>query len=591
MGRCEMGHGQDSRSDSTSDLDSHRFEARFKQLFRHTFWRLILVYFAPLLLLAVFFNLQHASVVEHAGREHLRVIAEHQANTMDLFLRERLVNLTNVLGDSVLSAPPPSGEDLDDVLSRLQQASGAFVDVGLVDERGRLVAYAGPVDYPDVVSYESEAWFELLRREGRDWVMTDIYLGLRQEPHFTIAVKRRISGAWVVLRAALSPEFIHGYLTTLEGANEVRAALANAAGVLQIAGQIGTDGQPSSYTPPQEPDRGYFVDEGDPETKEYGYAWLAETPWVLVVESKGDAQVDGTLLGRQSNVFWLSLGLSLLTGVLVLWRARQVVRKQVELELHEAELSRQLVHAARLASVGELAAGIAHEINNPLAIIAEEVGLMRDALDPEFADDEDDETDPVEHLTIIKEAVFRCRDITRKLLTFVRQSDVKFERQSVHEILDEVAGGMLGNQLSLSNIEVITEYDERIPPVLTDRNRLIQVFVNLIKNALDAMPNGGRLTIRTSSSPGWAKIEIRDSGSGMTPEQMKRIFHPFFTTKDPGKGTGLGLSVCSTIVEGFGGGLSAASDVGEGSTFVLELPVDGPNETDPRHHRGFTTRG
>ncbi len=178
-----------------------------------------------------------------------------------------------------------------------------------------------------------------------------------------------------------------------------------------------------------------------------------------------------------------------------------------------------------------------------------------------------------EHLDAIHEAVFRCRDITRKLLTFVRQTEVKVEPHLIREVLDDVLEVMLGNELTISNVEVIRKYDTSIPPILTDRNQLVQVFVNLVKNAMDAMPGGGTLTVSTVRKGDRAAISVRDTGCGMSPDQMEKVFLPFFTTKDPGKGTGLGLSVSYTIIQNFGGAFYVDSVPGKGSVFTVELPL------------------
>jgi two-component system NtrC family sensor kinase len=269
----------------------------------------------------------------------------------------------------------------------------------------------------------------------------------------------------------------------------------------------------------------------------------------------------------------VTLAIFLLVGAVILVRTRQVVGVQLATEEHEAELSGQLVQAAKLASVGELAAGIAHEINNPLAIIAEEVGVMKDSLDPELAEEDEEPLDFREHLDAIYEAVFRCRDITRKLLTFVRKTEVKVEPQDVHGILDDVLDAMMGNELAISNVVVEKRFDPQVTEILTDRNQLIQVFVNLVKNSIDAMPGGGRLTVTTRLRDGRAAVAVRDTGLGMSPEHIERVFMPFFTTKDPGKGTGLGLSVSYTIIHNFGGDFYVESTLGKGSTFTVELPL------------------
>jgi two-component system NtrC family sensor kinase len=325
-------------------------------------------------------------------------------------------------------------------------------------------------------------------------------------------------------------------------------------------------------TPPRHANRGFVSADHSNAGLAYAYAWLSETPWALIVAPTEHGTSTG-VVRLPSVVFVLGYALLALMGGMILLRARQVVRRQIAVEQHEAELSGQLVQASKLASVGELAAGIAHEINNPLAIIAEEAGVLKDALDPDLPQDEVP-LDFTEHLNIIQEAVFRCRDITRKLLTFVRHAPVELEMHDMHDILDNVVDGMLRNELSISNIEVVREYDDRIEHILTDRNQLVQVFVNLIKNAIDVMPTGGTLTIATVNGDRGIKISVSDTGCGMSHEQMEKVFLPFFTTKDPGKGTGLGLSVSSTIIGNLGGRLYVESELDKGSTFTVELPYE-----------------
>jgi len=238
----------------------------------------------------------------------------------------------------------------------------------------------------------------------------------------------------------------------------------------------------------------------------------------------------------------------------------------------EAELSGQLVQASKLATVGELAAGIAHEINNPLAIIAEESGLIRDMNDPRFGQSlTPDELN--EHLDIIHQETFRCRDITRKLLGFVRQEAVDLAQHDIRKILDNVVDGMLGREFELSNIQVVKNYSPQVPEITTDRNQLEQVFLNLFKNAYDAMEGEGTLTIHAGSTPTHLNITISDTGCGMTNSQIEKIFMPFFTTKEVGKGTGLGLSVSYGIIKSLHGNIYVDSKPDVGSMFTVELPL------------------
>ncbi|UCG39315.1 MAG: hypothetical protein JSV00_03535, partial [bacterium] len=207
------------------------------------------------------------------------------------------------------------------------------------------------------------------------------------------------------------------------------------------------------------------------------------------------------------------------------------------------------------------------------AIIAEEVGVIRDSLDPSLDEADDEPLNLPEHLDAIHEAVFRCRDITRKLLTFVRQTQVRVEPHDLHEILDDVLDVMLGNELAISNVLVERQYDRRIPEIRTDRNQLAQVFVNLVKNAIDAMPGGGTLTVVSMLREHRAAVAIKDTGHGMQPDHLEKVFLPFFTTKEPGRGTGLGLSVSYSIIQNFGGAFYVDSALGKGSTFTVELPL------------------
>lgn len=557
---------------TTSEPAGNHRHDHSRELFWRTLARLVLLYVVPLLLLAVFFHVQYRNLVRNSHRAHLEVVAEHQANTFDLFLRERLVNLGNIIDDPRFRSANLDRE-LPGLLRDLQLTSAAFIDLGVVNGEGDLTLYAGPVSYSVPVNYQNESWFQELFQPDRTSVITEIYRGFRDQPHFTIAVRRGEGEDLLVLRAALSPERLSGYLATLEGASEVHAAIVNDQGIFQVTmATLGEALQPSGLVPPKSPERGFVPNTGLPEIPDYAYARLSETPWALVVMSAEPGATTGLLAIPDQSVL-VTLAIFLLVGVVILVRTRQVVGIQLATEEHEAELSGQLVQAAKLASVGELAAGIAHEINNPLAIIAEEVGVLKDSLDPELAEADDEPLDLQEHLDAIHDAVFRCRDITRKLLTFVRKAEVRVEAQDVHVILDDVLEDMMGNELTISNVTIEKRYDPQITEIFTDRNQLVQVFVNLVKNAIDAMPGGGRLTVTTKLREGRAAVAIRDTGCGMPPENIERVFMPFFTTKDPGKGTGLGLSVSYTIIRNFGGDFYVESTPGKGSTFTVELPL------------------
>jgi two-component system NtrC family sensor kinase len=534
--------------------------------------RLSLLYLSPVVILTVYILLQYGVVLSENERLHLKAIAESQANTMDLFLSERRVNLSNLIDDPAFPIPPTS-KDLEDSLEDLRKISDAFADVGYFDSSGVQIAYAGPFPSLESRSYRSEDWYRSLRERRSTFIVTDIYAGFRQKPHFTIAVSRVTRLGFVVLRATLDPERINRYISSIEGSAEVLTSIVDREGRYQlVASSVGDPLTDAPFVPSQSPRQGAVrVDiGGNPVT--YGYSWLNTVDWSLLV--RRDTPTDrGFYSGFPMKIIGFSAAAILIGFFVIVNRAK----KRVELQ-HETDNSRaQLGHAAKLASVGELAAGIAHEINNPLAAINEEAGLMKDLMDPAFGEPVDPK-ELIPYLDSIHESVFRCRDITRKLLGFVRRTEMDFKVHNIHELIDDVVDGLLGREMEVSNIEVVRRYDESIPEIVTDGNQLRQVFLNILNNAIDAMEGKpGRVTISTEPIDGKVCIGLADTGKGMSQQQLNNIFVPFYTTKEVGKGTGLGLSVSYGIIKNLGGKIEVHSRLGEGSTFTIRLPADQKN--------------
>ncbi len=242
------------------------------------------------------------------------------------------------------------------------------------------------------------------------------------------------------------------------------------------------------------------------------------------------------------------------------------LRPRVAMEKKLQETHLQLVNSEKMASLGKLAAGIAHEINNPLGGILIYASLMMEDLpedDPKRAD-----------LARIVQEAGRCKEIVKSLLEFARQTEPKKEPTDINRAIQD---GLffLVNQALFHNIRIVKELDPSLPLVHGNASQLKQVFMNIIVNAAEAMHGNGTLTIKTSFSSDENKvtIEFTDTGEGIPEENLSRIFDPFFTTKDVGKGTGLGLATSFGIIEEHGGRINVKSKVGEGATFSIELPV------------------
>jgi two-component system sensor histidine kinase HydH len=240
--------------------------------------------------------------------------------------------------------------------------------------------------------------------------------------------------------------------------------------------------------------------------------------------------------------------------------------KQQMAELKQTQA--QLVQSTKLAAIGELAANIAHEINNPLTTVLGFASFIAERLKAD---------DPMrEELTLIQEEASRARDIVRDLLQFSRQRDFMPETANLNGVLEQVLS-MLRRQGAFGAVTVNEEYAADLPGVEVDVSRIKQVFLNIINNAVYVMPDGGSLTVRTTASARGVRVDFVDSGPGIAPEHRDRIFDPFFTTKPEVSGTGLGLSVSLGIVQSHGGTIEVQSALGEGTTFTVALPlrVDG----------------
>ncbi|MCI5135743.1 MAG: sensor histidine kinase [Candidatus Electrothrix sp. AW2] len=262
-----------------------------------------------------------------------------------------------------------------------------------------------------------------------------------------------------------------------------------------------------------------------------------------------------------------------LVAVLVVFQLSEAITNH----LREAGLKREQFLARveqpnKLASIGRLAAGVAHEINNPLAIINQQAGLIKDIqeMSPDFP-----QKDMVEEsLAGIQNSVHRCKVITHRLLGFAHQTKVKIEEVDINALLYE-AVGFLAKEASYKQISINFVLDEQIQRPWSDRGELLQIFLNIIGNAIDAMrESGGTVTITSQQlDSATLRICIADNGPGMTAEVQQHIFDPFFTTKDTGRGTGLGLSIVYGLTRKLGGTVNVVSVLGKGTEFEIDLPV------------------
>lgn len=234
--------------------------------------------------------------------------------------------------------------------------------------------------------------------------------------------------------------------------------------------------------------------------------------------------------------------------------------------------SRELFHPARAGSLAELAGGIAHEINNPLAIMVEEAGWIEDLLDEEEFQQSPNIEEFRRALKQIKTQGARCKEITQNLLSFARRTDPKVKEIQLDDLLIEVVQNS-AKRVDNPNVRFSANLAGNLPPLRVSPSEMQQVFVNLVNNALDALgPRGGSVEIASRLDGDKVVVDVTDTGQGIPKELLDRIFEPFFTTKPVGKGTGLGLAICYGIIDRLGGRISVKTRPGEGTTFRVEIP-------------------
>jgi len=559
-------------------------EGRFKQTRRAVFRRALLPPFVTAMLLCgslvYYFTVYARSRVES---DLLRIASDHR-RLIDEFLSERVADLRFSVSFYDLEAICAEGR-LEKLFADLQSSSKGFFDLGVFDDKGNHRAYVGPFDLAGK-NYADAAWFKAL--QGTDVYVSDVFLGYRNIPHFILAVRKEDDGSRWYLRATIDTACFDELVEGIRIAESGEAYLVNRAGVLQ------SNRQAKGRLMEQDPDYGvYRIDPGAGlafstgrlAAHRYVYATqpLEQVGWILVVRQEmRDAYASLT------HAVLVAVAIVVIGGTVVVFLAFALasgLSHQLALaDVEKREMRTQLIIAGRLAEVGEMSAGLAHEINNPLQVMKSEQAMIEDIL---CSLEKPGGQPGPEDLRLIRESaeqintqIERCKEITQGLLRFSRKEQPSIRLIALEDFLPEAAR-MIQRRADNENISILQEVDPDLPPVVGDRNQLQQVFLNLLNNAVHALgpKGGGHIRISAARDGNSAVlISVADDGCGIRPEHMDKIFHPFFTTKPVGEGTGLGLSTVYGIVERLGGQVSVTSELNAGTVFAVRLPVALPTK-------------
>jgi len=536
--------------------------------------------FIPLVVVSSTIYYQFRTSYREKVQDHLRELVQKHTQRIDNFLNEKLANI-KLLASSFSYDRLADESFLRERLEVMQKAYGpVFVDLGVINARGEQISYAGPFKLTRA-NYSDADWFRQASQQL--YFISDVFLGLRDLPHFIVAVRNSHQGQTWILRATI--DFVAFNMLV----NSIQIGQTGFAFILNQKGEVQTTPITKSLTeilPSKDiytefwgksnasPDGIRIIVKQDNSKHHniYVAAFLKNGHWLLVYQQRAkDAYAD---LNRTFIITTVIMMLGTLAiAVTALTLSRMIVNRIAKADTEKQMMDEKVVQAGKMASVGELAAGIAHEINNPVAIMVEEAGWMKDLLEEEEFQHAKNLDEYTRAINQIQTQGKRCKEITHKLLSFARKTDGTLQDTAINDLLEEVVA-LTSQRAKYGMVEIHTHLQPDLPAVEVSPSEMQQVFFNLINNALDAMEDrGGTLTIGSRQLDRHLVVEVSDTGKGIPEANIHRIFDPFFTTKSIGKGTGLGLSICYGIIDKMGGKIECKSAVGHGTTFYVYIPL------------------
>jgi two-component system NtrC family sensor kinase len=555
-------------------------EHYYRSLNRNIILIIILVSVIPLIIVSTTIYYQFRASYHEKVYDHLRELVYSHTRTIDYFLLEKLGGI-RFLADSYGRGKLENEAFLQARLAALQKNfDQVFVDLGVINAAGKQIAYAGRFKLARA-DYADAEWFR--KAIQRQYFISDVFLGLRGMPHFIIAVRNSgIDGYWI-LRATI--DFV-AFTTLVEN---IRLGETGFAFILNNKGEPQTTPIRGPFTDimaskaiyaeflaksADSPGKVHIAVKADSSRHENIYiaAFLKNGDWLLVYQQRmadAFADLDRTFMITTVLMFIGLFGIIIMAFTL----SRTVVKRVAKSDSEKQLMSKKVIESGKLASVGELAAGIAHEINNPVATMVEEAGWMGDLMEDISLEEGESKTEFERAIKQIQTQGRRCKEITHKLLSFARKTDTTVEDVNLNELLEDLVA-LSSQRAKYSMVEIQADFQQNLPSLRVSASELQQVFFNLINNAIDAMDNdGGTLKISSRQSGNDLVITVSDTGKGIPEANLDRIFDPFFTTKPVGKGTGLGLSICYGIIEKMGGRLEVESAVGRGTAFSVSIPL------------------
>ncbi len=554
-------------------LDSFYTFTDYRYLWFMSIFILALTALSPIGLATLIYYQLIETSVDSDLNHRTKQLASAAKSAVTFFMEERLNALTFTVNENGYMELADNTR-LADILKNLKLGFGGLTDLSVLDADGNQVAYAGPF-HLEGKNYKNQSWFEQSLKKTN--FISEVFTGYRGVPHIIVAVRSaKTDGSYFILRATLDTERLMQILSSYKTGDYADIFLVNQEGILQTPsknyGDIFAATELIFAVSSNEIEIQEAVLNGKPIISGHSFISrdMVSTPFILMVvkEKAGMMQFWQNMIIKFNWIMGASVSLTI---IVITFASTFMVNKLYRADNAKAETMMQMEQSQQLASIGQLAAGVAHEINNPLAVINQTAGYMKDLFS--FKDEPRNDEELAEYIDSILDAVDRCGTITRQLLGFVRQFDVKIKKINLEKLISQVLS-FHKKEAEYRRINVTVSIPEPFPELETDSSKLQQILVNLINNAFQAVEEGNCLDI-IATQPDTKTIElvIRDTGCGIPEENLKKIHEPFFSTKKDNLGTGLGLSITYSLVKKLGGQISVQSTEGVGTSFTITLPL------------------
>ena len=543
-------------------------QEQYRNLKRNIIIIMMVVMMVPLSFVVLINHFQLKEYLKEEIKTPLYLLLNKTKNSFEMFLDGRL-SAVRFISIAYTYAELSDERNIKKVLNYLKKEFHGFVDIGIINSEGTLVSYAGPYALLGE-NYSQQVSFQETRIKGK--YISNVFLGHRKIPHIVVSVQHLSEDGEVwILRATIDTNSFDNLIKKMEINPQSDAFLINSEGILQTKSKY--YGNILGKWPFEIPLRNFnscLMDMYDHEGREIilcstgfsiaNYFLVMIKPPSVVLQSWQTLEVN----------MLVAFGGSILFILFIIFNLSGIIVKRIEVaDKRREDAITKLQHSQKLSSIGRLAAGVAHEINNPLAIINEKAGLMNDLI--EFSEKFENQSRFRDLTTAIISSVSRCKAITHRLLGFAKRIDIQIKPLHINLIVTNVVG-FIEKEALYKNIDIRLMLCDSLNVIVSDRGQIQQVVLNLLTNAVAACEDDGIITISTTNiDSGGIEISVNDNGVGISDDVMKKIYDPFFTTKDE-MGTGLGLSITYGIVKKLSGSINVESNKESGTTFTVHLP-------------------